>query len=403
MTNNQDEFIRLDCPRCGAPLQMEGDQLACQYCGARLILKHSAARRGNPGQNAQQAGVVVSGISLKPFAYFDPQSGLEAFSILVPQSWQVSGGVTWVPERPAAPVSSSLQIINPAGLETFEAFPILFFTWTNNLLMQFSQPAGSLYFGYEVRQPMPARDAMRQLVLPRYRNIQGLTIIEEAPAVELQQFALQNQPNSGQGGQYSADSVRMRLQYTFNQQPVAEEISGVAEYMRMVMPGMFGSMENVFWTMGYLTAFRAERARLDSYTDLYRAIFASIKINPAWTAVVQQVSQGLTGNTIHSINQIGALSRQISRNYNEMSDMNLRGWQERSAAYDRISENFSQTIRGVDPYFDPNTGQNIELPSGYTQAWSTPLGEYLLSDDPNFNPNISSNQNWTPLTPPNQD
>jgi len=78
----------------------------------------------------------------------------------------------------------------------------------------------------------------------------------------------------------------------------------------------------------------------------------------------------------------------------------MRGWQERSAVSDRISENFSQTIRGVDPYYDPNTGRNVELPSGYTQAWSTPLGEYILSDDPNYNPNIGSNQTWTPLTPP---
>jgi hypothetical protein len=158
----------------------------------------------------------------------------------------------------------------------------------------------------------------------------------------------------------------------------------------------------VYWSIGYLTAFRGSRERLESYADLYRAIFASVKINPAWTALVQQVSQGLTSNTIRHINQIGEISRQISRNYNEMSEMNLRGWQERSAAYDRVAEKFSQTIRGVDPYYDPNTGQNVELPSGYTQAWSTPLGEYMLTDDPNFNPNIGSNQTWTPLAPPKQ-
>jgi hypothetical protein len=163
---------------------------------------------------------------------------------------------------------------------------------------------------------------------------------------------------------------------------------------------MFGGMENIFWSVGYLTAFRAGRERLDSYANLYRAIFASAKPNPAWLALVQQVSQGLTSNTIRHINQIGALSRQISRDFNQISDMNMKGWQERSAAMDRVSEQFSQTIRGVDPYFDPNSGQNVELPSGYTQAWSTPLGEYILSDDPNFNPNVGSTQTWTPLAPP---
>jgi hypothetical protein len=243
---------------------------------------------------------------------------------------------------------------------------------------------------------------MRQFVLPRYRRISDLAIVDEGPALELLQVVTHNQAAQPQGGQYSTDSARVRLHYTINGQPVAEEMSGVAEYTRISTPGVFGNAENTFWSIGYLTSFRASRERIESYADLYRAIFASIKINPAWTAVVQQVSQGLTSNTINSIHQIGSLSRQISRNFNEMSDMNLKGWEERSAAYDRVSENFSQTIRGVDPYYDPNTGQNVELPGGFTQAWSTPLGEYIVSDDPNFNPNIGSTQTWTPLTTPKQ-
>ena len=402
MPSNQNEFIRLDCPRCGATLQDEGDKLTCQYCGAKLILKRSAASQGAQSGNRQSSSTVVNGLTLNSFAYYDPQSGLEAFSILVPKGWQVSGGVTWVPTRPAAPVQISLQIANPDNPEVFEAFPVLYFTWTNNFMMQMSMPVGSLYFGYEVRKPQAAREVMHQVVLQRYRRVPDLAIVDEGPATELLQFVTHEQANQAQGGQYSTDSVRMRLHYTFNNQPVAEEMSGVAEYTRILAPGMFGNMENIYWSMGHLTSFRSSRERLESYADLHRAIATSIKLNPAWTAVVQQVIQGLTNNTLRSIDQIGALSRQISRTFNEISDMNMKGWQARSAAYDRMSENFSQSIRGVDPYYDPNTGQNVELPSGYSQAWSTPLGEYILSDDPNFNPNIGSNQTWTPLTSPKE-
>ena len=113
---------------------------------------------------------------------------------------------------------------------------------------------------------------------------------------------------------------------------------------------MFGAVETVYWSIGYLTSFRAAPQLLESYADLYRAIFSSVKINPAWTALVGQVIQGLTSNQIRHIQQIGALSRQISQNAEEMRESNLRGWQERSAAYDRVSEQFSQTIRGVDAY-----------------------------------------------------
>lgn len=399
MPENQNEFIRLDCPRCGAPLQTDGDVLTCQYCQARLILKRSAAARQN-APAGQAPGSAASDFPLKPFSYYDPQSGLEAFSILVPQGWQVSGGVTWVPTRPAAPAQIGLQLANPNGLEAFEAFPSLYFTWTDNPLIQMTKPVGSLYFGFEVLQPMPARAAMRQIVLPRYRRIQGLAVVDEGPAPELQQVANRNQLAQMQGMQYSNDAVRVRLHYSQNSQAIAEEMSGAAEYNRMAVPGPFGGMGDIHWSLGYLTSFRAARERLESYAGLYRAIFASVKFNPAWSAVVQQAIQGLTSNTIRGIHQIGALSRQISRDFNEISDMNMRGWQERSAISDGISEKFSQTIRGVDPYFDPNTGRNVELPSGYKQAWSTPSGDYILSDDANFNPNIDSTQTWTPLIPP---
>jgi hypothetical protein len=113
---------------------MEGDVLNCLYCGAKLILKRAATNRQN-APVAQGAGSVVNGFSLKPFSYYDPQSGLEAFSLLVPQNWQISGGVTWVPERPAAPAQIGLQLANPNGLEAFETFPNLYFTWTNNPLV----------------------------------------------------------------------------------------------------------------------------------------------------------------------------------------------------------------------------------------------------------------------------
>lgn len=393
MAQNQTEFIHLDCPRCGAPLQGEGDVLQCEYCRARLILKRAAS--------AQSAAPAAQGDSpaLRQFSYYDPQAGMEAFSILVPQGWQVSGGVTWVTSRPAMPVETRLQMVNPAGLEAFEALPTLFFTWDTNPLMQMTKPPGSLYFGYEVCQPMPAREVIRRFVLPRYRPMPDLQVVDEGAAQELLQVVRRNQPAPPPMGQYSTDAARVRLHYTLNGQPIAEELSGVVEYVRISSPALFGTAENVFWSMGYLTAFRAHRANLERHADLYRAILGSVQINPAFTAFVQQVTQGLSSNVIRHIRQIGDLSRQISRNSQQMREENLQGWQERSASGDRIAENFSQTIRGVDAYFDPNTGKTVELPSGYTQAWSTPLGEYILSEDPGFDPNIGSNQTWTPLTP----
>jgi hypothetical protein len=56
-----------------------------------------------------------------------------------------------------------------------------------------------------------------------------------------------------------------------------------------------------------------------------------------------------------------------------------------------------KTIREVDEYYNPFQGQGVELPGGYNHAWSSNLGEYILTDDPFFNPNIETNLNWEML------
>jgi hypothetical protein len=71
----------------------------------------------------------------------------------------------------------------------------------------------------------------------------------------------------------------------------------------------------------------------------------------------------------------------------------------RQATMDRVSSQFGQAIRGVDLHHDTFKGYDVELPGGYDHAWSTALGEYILTDDPNFNPNIGSNLNWERLDP----
>ena len=91
------------------------------------------------------------------------------------------------------------------------------------------------------------------------------------------------------------------------------------------------------------------------------------------------------------------ISRIISQTHNEISDMIRQSYETRQAAEDRISKNFSQYIRGVDEYHNPIENRPVELPSGYRQAWANAQGEYIVSDDVNFNPNLGSTVNWEKL------
>ncbi len=81
-----------------------------------------------------------------------------------------------------------------------------------------------------------------------------------------------------------------------------------------------------------------------------------------------------------------------------MRQEQLRDWEARQATQDRLARNFSDNVRGVDRFYDPHAEKEVELPSGYGMAWANTLGEYVVTSDPNLNPNVGSNLHWEPMT-----
>jgi hypothetical protein len=58
-----------------------------------------------------------------------------------------------------------------------------------------------------------------------------------------------------------------------------------------------------------------------------------------------------------------------------------------------------QNIRGVQTFRDPTSGRTMELSNQYDHAWLNGSNEYIMSDDPNFNPNGQLSGNWNQLAP----
>ncbi|HSA77354.1 MAG TPA: hypothetical protein VLG72_00645, partial [Nitrospirota bacterium] len=59
-----------------------------------------------------------------------------------------------------------------------------------------------------------------------------------------------------------------------------------------------------------------------------------------------------------------------------------------------MAEDFSNYILGTDTYINPADQSTVELPSGFNDAWVNSLGEYILSPDVSYDPNIGSGQTW---------
>jgi hypothetical protein len=69
----------------------------------------------------------------------------------------------------------------------------------------------------------------------------------------------------------------------------------------------------------------------------------------------------------------------------------------RQASQDRTQEKFVRAIRGVELYADPAAGRPVELPNTYDHAWRLQDGTYMMTDNPNFDPNVEFGVNGTRL------
>ncbi|MBC7232248.1 MAG: zinc ribbon domain-containing protein [Chloroflexi bacterium] len=394
MSTAGSRLIVEQCPQCGGNLPPGGDQIICPYCGSRLIRRHVGTQREAEG--SQEA--FVQGMHLKLLSCVDTQGiGIEAFRMLIPSGWEFAGGVHWLMNNPGMPAVIAFQVRNPGGAEAFEVFPSLPFYWTNNPMVLMTFPVGSFYFGNEVRPPVGAQQALREIVLPRFRgNMASLQISHEEHLPDLARQLQATRPEAP-SALTTADGAKARVRYAKGAETIEEEFFCVVELTRVVTPMLMAAMENIFWQASYLFSFRTLAGRLDDLVDIFQTMAGSFRLNPLWYSRYTQVSQYLIQNQIQQIHNIGQLSRIISQTSNQISDMMMESYYQRQQVYDRISSSFSQAIRGVDEYHDPFKEYGVELPGGYRHAWANSLGEYILTDDPNFNPNIGSNLNWQPM------
>jgi DNA-directed RNA polymerase subunit RPC12/RpoP len=380
----------LKCPQCGASLKPGGQEtVVCQYCGSNLVFKHQA------NENGKIEDAVVRGIRLKQFSYTDAEgTGLELFRMLVPVGWQFQGGCRWLLDNPGMPAAVAFQISNPQGAEAFEVLPNMNFTWRNDPMSKFFTPKGTRSFGAEVCPPVHIQEAFRQYVLPRYRGrVQNLQITNEELVPDLPRLARSEAPLNGGW----AEGGKVRIRFNWQNTPLEEEIYGVVEVFRAPITSMFGMTEVQIWFIDFLFSFRASAGLLDATADLFSAMIFSFQLNPQWYAAYKTIIQKLAQQQIQRIHHIGQIGQMLAQSGSQMREQNLRDWYSRQEVYDRLATDWSRTIRDVDAFMDPHRQEVVELPAGYGHAWANNLGEYILTEDPNFNPNLSSNQHWEPM------
>jgi hypothetical protein len=378
--------------------------MTCQGCGIRLTLTPSASATTSSNNTER----LIQQWHLQPYVCKDNYTGLDAFRMLIPQGWQVQGGIDWVFEHAAIPYRLKLQIFNPQGYEAYELLPDRFFLWYTHPQMQQMLPPGTVQNGSEIRPPVNAQQAVYEYVLaPRYRNLPGVEVLKIEPAPDW--VAKVRNPQIVQEG------LKLRVSYKLGQQQILEDILAIVEYMQTKVPvaNLWGVTQSdlISWDIRSTLICRAAPEQLDRLTELFQVMTDSCQPNQQWKDAARQISQYLVQNKIQQINQAGAIAREIGRRCAQTSDMVWQStqshrhsqddiwssYENRQDVMDRAATRVDQAIRGVDEYYDPFKEQAVELPSGSTQAWTNPLGEIVTTDKPGEDPNIGSTTSWTEL------
>jgi hypothetical protein len=334
--------------------------------------------------------LAADAMKFKNLVVQDPMvNNIEAFHMLIPSDWTSQGGIVWRTDN-VIPATASMTIASPDGSVVLSLLPGQNFTWKEGGYGLFN--VGDNYLGNIVMPPIQdAAEFTSRILIPQFRrDATGLRIVhqEDLPSIAQAISPMIQEP----GAQKTVRASKIRLQYDSGGQPIDEDMYVVLVYTTIPsMPGLS------FWSTERLYAFRAPRGQLDQYAPVLQAMISSVRMNPQWLNTFLQVQSQWIQNQMQSIRNAGALSRYISQAHAGISEMNMQAYEDRQASMDRINKNFSQYIRGVDEYNNPFEGRPVELPSGYNQAWVNSAGEYILTDQTDYNPNIGSTVEWKPL------
>ena len=326
---------------------------------------------------------------------------MEALHMLVPRGWDFQGQVTWNTQASPPAASFSLEVVSPDGRSRFTLMPEQGYFWSRDPGLQQSWSQ----LGTEILQPLTAVDYITQVYLPRVRGWAQVSEVTDLPAVaenarQIDAYHMQVFHQISPFTfpfQLDADAARVQAWFSREGEQQVEEISTTIHSSKMSMPSLtsYGQVPAISWQAQTLS-FLAPSSRMQEQAKHMRVMFDSLTYNPAWALANIKLAATVTRQRIQARQAWFNAMQRVRQSQLEVSDMITQSYEQRSAAYDRIFDNYSQAIRSVDAYDDPVSGQEVELPNGYENAW-TNGDTCLLSEDPTYNPNIGSTQNWEPM------
>ena len=304
-------------------------------------------------------------------------TGMVASTYLVPSGWNVKDRLFWEFNDATVPIRYKGIIQNNDGTMAVQTFADIRAVWATG-------PSGTS--GY--RPPADIIAALKSLINDE-RKGKNITFVDQKTISSNQQPANQQ----GAPAQLNQTGV-IRIEYNENGQTFVEEFYGQLDAADAVTPSVMGNMESLVWSVSNLYSCKASKEKLDECRKIAQTIKSSVRLTLPFYNRLAQVIQLLSDQVYAQIYQAGQISKIISATNDQMIANIDASYRQSQQASDRINNQFSDYIRGVDRYTD--SGNEIQLPSGYDNAWVNDRGEYLLTNTPGYQPG-NDDGNWKPL------
>lgn len=352
----------------------------------------------NDGSATQATAGTTNSNGFRLTTVIDPSGfgqPMPAYSLRIPATWQDQGSVQWSSNGCLAASPSLVWRARSAdGRVAMEFIP----RWASQ---QTSQYAAPIYRNCPTAPFNGIRDYLQSLASQRRPGARVLDYRERPDLVARMQVP--QLPD--QGGLM----VRMQMHGEAGEILVAWEENGQAMRESIVAIGTVTdvtadmAMVGTQHARGLLTngamSLSAPDGQLDF--DLLEQVRASIAVEPEWRGQLARMQQEMANDdqrTQAEIARINARGSQIAMQEiakrgqimadtrAEVATINTGIWNTTQATTAAMHERGIDTLRGVQPYYDPIRGMPVEVDNSYRYLWRLADGSYYQTNDVNFNP-----------------
>ena len=332
----------------------------------------------------------------------DPGHELKVYSLLAPADWNLVGGASSNPD--VGSCFSDLIHVNGVVKTSDGAYgmglvPQSTFRYADDPAVRQQWEQRDRFDekyklkGCPIVAPMHAADFIRDNLVWKFHKDKPQITSEPFPELEqLVRAELGLGPQSGGAGATRVEAARVRTSTTSDKGAPVDEWWSAVIVVRTVPGGGRGSGYD--WHAEQITVFQTPSGKLDGYDKLYRVMATSIRLDPQFvsstTAMINKVYAAWAQEMQKQSAIVAAFQQHVIETIQGVTANQQRG--SMAAAYGA-----DQLVRGVQTFRDPSNGRTVELSNLYDHAWANGSDQYIVTDDPNFNPNGRMNGNWGEL------